>query len=106
METMTELREKYEPEKRKPVNPKRKTQRRNRETPLHTLSIRMQMYARSGGMCESRVSPCCWISASWYAGQAAHIKSRGAGGAFELNNLLWLCPACHQWQHNDGKPIP
>ncbi len=33
--------------------------------------------------------------------QAAHVKSRGAGGG-DIGNVIPLCRTHHQWQHQDG----
>lgn len=34
----------------------------------------------------------------------AHIRSRGAGGSNEWDNILLLCRECHQFQHKEGWP--
>ena len=51
-------------------------------------------------------APDCRGHADWFTGHAAHIKSRGAGGKFELDNLRWLTPECHRFEHNGMKPVP
>jgi hypothetical protein len=79
--------------------------------------VREQLILRSLGHCEgARIrrdgeiiiehAPDCSGVADWDHGHAAHNKSRGAGGKFELDNLRWVTAACHRWEHSGGKVIP
>lgn len=34
----------------------------------------------------------------------AHIRSRGAGGTWEVDNIIFLCRTHHRLQHNIGWP--
>jgi hypothetical protein len=73
----------------------------------HTTEARVQLYERSQGQCELRVSPKCWGSITWNTMHAAHVVSRARLGTWELENLKAGCPECHiGWQHNGGKPCP
>jgi hypothetical protein len=33
------------------------------------------------------------------AGEVHHIKHRGKGGSDDLDNLKWICQACHRKEH-------
>lgn len=51
-------------------------------------------------LAETRKEPCIICGALEV--DAAHIKSVGAGGHDELENILPLCRACHTKQHQFG----
>jgi len=58
--------------------------------------------ARHGGRC--RICRCRTTVAGSGAnpnhfGSAHHIVYRSAGGADDLQNLIWLCAECHQKEH-------
>ena len=102
--------------RKKRPNRKRYAPRRNRESPEETLQVREQLILRSLGHCEgARIrrgkeiiiehAPDCSGVADWDHGHAAHNKSRGAGGKFELDNLRWVTAACHRWEHSGGKVV-
>jgi 5-methylcytosine-specific restriction endonuclease McrA len=76
------------------------------KTPVKKLStkdrkeIRRQVYVRDGGLCQVCGDPVPLYD--YYGdfdvftcGHAAHIKSEGAGGKYEVNNLILKCPKCH-----------
>lgn len=100
--------DKYRPEKRKGINPKRRTPRKwktvVRLTGEAKKELRRQVFARSGGVCEVVKSPECEKWADWHRGELYHITSRGACGDDTPENNLWSCKPCHQWHHNGGKP--
>jgi 5-methylcytosine-specific restriction endonuclease McrA len=56
--------------------------------------LRLQLFERSAGRCELRLSPRCldWIS---WATMRTHIVSASRGEAFQLSNLKASCPECH-----------
>lgn len=71
------------------------------------IEARIQLYERSQGQCELRLSPKCWQWVSWETMHACHVISRARGGMWDLENLKAGCPECHiGWQHNGGKPCP
>lgn len=73
----------------------------------HITEARVQLYERSRGQCELRLSPKCWGGITWYTMHACHVISRPRGGTWNLDNLRAGCPECHiGWQHNGGKPCP
>ena len=68
----------------------------------HIREIRLQLFERSGGNCELRVSPWCWDWISWDTMHACHIVSQARGGEWELNNLKAGCPECHIGREHNG----
>jgi 5-methylcytosine-specific restriction endonuclease McrA len=66
---------------------------------------RVQLYERSQGLCELRLSAECWGQITWYTMHACHIRSRARGGPWDLENLQAGCPVCHSAQHNGGPKI-
>jgi len=72
----------------------------------HITEVRLQLFERSGGTCELRLSPKCWEWITWDTMHACHVVSRARGGNWELPNLLAGCPDCHYWQHQGGKLCP
>jgi hypothetical protein len=55
--------------------------------------LRLQLFERSVGRCELRLSPRCldWIS---WATMRTHIVSASRRGAFQLSNVKASCPEC------------
>src|SRR5438132_586085 len=73
----------------------------------HIMEIRVQLYERSGGLCELQVSPKCPRQISFLTMHTCHVVSRGRGGPWDLENLKAGCLECHiGWEHNGGKPCP
>jgi 5-methylcytosine-specific restriction endonuclease McrA len=65
-------------------------------------AIRLAVYQRDRGLCQLQLHKRCSGSMVLpYRGNVfvrahlVHIKSRGAGGSWELSNLLIGCPNCH-----------
>jgi 5-methylcytosine-specific restriction endonuclease McrA len=81
--------------KREPHQVPRKKPRR-KDIPK---AIRDAVWARSGGMCEGRVS----IHCRSYAGPIHHRWMRSQGGPDTMENLLHLCTPCHIWVHHAGQ---
>jgi 5-methylcytosine-specific restriction endonuclease McrA len=68
---------------------------------------RIQLYERSGGACELALSPQCWRTITFLTMHMHHVTTRARGARWDLANLLAICPACHDAQHNaNGKPCP
>jgi 5-methylcytosine-specific restriction endonuclease McrA len=73
----------------------------------HITEARIQLYERSGGMCELRLSPKCLVQVIFETMHMCHVVSRARGGTWDLDNLKAGCPECHiGWLHNGGKPCP
>ena len=73
----------------------------------HITQVRLVVYQRSNGLCELRLSPKCWLRASWDWGHLCHILHRSRSGGWSAENCRWGCPECHiGWEHNGGKPCP
>jgi len=56
---------------------------------------RAQLYQRSGGLCELRLSPKCWGQFTFSQMHTCHVVSRARGGTWYLDNLKAGCPECH-----------
>jgi hypothetical protein len=84
--------------------------RRHAKSPAerrHIAEVRAQLYERSAGQCEMRVSPKClgWIT--FETMHTCHVISRARSGPWDLANLKAGCAECHiGWEHNGGKPCP
>jgi hypothetical protein len=61
---------------------------------------RQEVSDRAGGRCEETR-----IYSPYPAGDAAHIRSTGAGGDDSLNNLQWLSRFAHSLQHAGGRKV-
>jgi hypothetical protein len=95
---------------------KRRTKpRRGQPTKAEKAAIRQAVYDRAQGKCEIRKHEDCskervlpWDGDVFNRGHLVHIKSRGAGGSWEMDNLLLGCPPCHLISlHIEGfKPEP
>jgi len=69
--------------------------------------VRVQLYQRSGGQCELRLSPKCWGQFTFAQMHTCHVRSRARCGTWDLDNLKAGCAECHiGWEHNGGKPCP
>lgn len=90
-----------------PPRKKRPGTRRGEPTPEEKSSVRHVVYERDGFKCVDCKKPVRWESGYLDSMHLMHIKSRGAGGSWELSNLLTGCPECHMKRHNcGGKPCP
>jgi len=84
--------------------------RRKRKSTAERRQIaeaRAQVYERSEGLCELRISPKCWRRITFATMHTCHVIHRSRGGTWDVENLRAGCPECHTgWQHNGGKPCP
>jgi 5-methylcytosine-specific restriction endonuclease McrA len=88
-----------------PIPKKRTKPRRGDPTPLEKEERRREVYERDNHCCVDCHRWVIWESGFWNSMHLMHIKSRGAGGSWELSNLLTGCPECHMKRHNcGGKP--
>jgi len=67
-----------------PLNPTKKQK----------AKIREDVFNREHGHCQG-----CGRFVMFSDGHLHHIKSRGAGGSWDLDNLAWLCVECHANVH-------
>jgi hypothetical protein len=92
---------------------KRAKPRRGEPTTEEKAAVRLAVYERAGGRCELNLGPKCIKgilafegSTPWDHGHFVHIKSKGAGGAFTVENGRFGCFQCHLgYAHNEGKKI-
>jgi hypothetical protein len=69
------------------------------------------VFIRANWRCEVRLHENCsgdrelpWDGDVFTRGHLVHIKSRGAGGSWDMSNLLLGCPNCHLISmHTEGK---
>lgn len=66
--------------------------RRRRRDAIYS-SRRLEVYERSEGLCEARVSMYC----SGRCEQIHHVAGRGGDDPHRLDNLLGVCYPCHRW---------
>ena len=90
---------------------KRTKPRRGQPTPEEKAAVRLAVYERAGGRCELNLGPKCIEGilafegdTPWDHGHFVHIKSKGAGGAFTVENGKWGCFQCHLgYMHTEGR---
>jgi hypothetical protein len=58
-------------------------------------AYRQVVIVRSAGCCEHCFSPAAWSPEIF---EVEHIFPLGAGGATELDNLAFACPACNRYK--------
>lgn len=82
--------------------PRRRKPRRGELTREEKAAVRLAVYERAIGCCEVMKHPQCirnvvlpWDGDVFVRGHLAHIKSKGAGGKFTEENLVWACWRCH-----------
>ena len=96
-----------------PVRKKRSEPRRGEPTPEEKKAVRLAVYERAGGRCELNLGPKCIKGVlpfegdtPWDHGHFVHIKSKGAGGKFTVENGRWGCYQCHLgYLHTEGKKL-
>lgn len=92
--------------KRRPGPP-----RRGQPTAEEKRALRLAVYERDGGMCRLRLHRECsgervlpLEGEVMYRAHLVHLKSRGAGGGWTLENCVIGCNACHIGSmHTEGK---
>ncbi len=87
--------------------PRIRRKAKSRAERRHIAEVRAQLYQRSEGLCELRISPKCWHGITFDTMHTCHVIHRSRGGTWDLENLKAGCPECHiGWEHNGGKPCP
>lgn len=92
-----------------PLRKRRPGVRRGQPTPEEKRSIRLEVYRRAQGRCELHNLPDCipgvlpWDGGVFQRGHLVHLRSRGAGGGWTLDNLRWGCWRCHLIGIHQGK---
>jgi 5-methylcytosine-specific restriction endonuclease McrA len=85
----------------------RRTLRRGELTREEKAAIRHGVFVRDGGRCVDCGTRVVEESGLWWSMHLMHIRSRGAGGTWDMPNLVTGCLFCHQKRHNaGGKPCP
>jgi 5-methylcytosine-specific restriction endonuclease McrA len=70
-------------------------------------AIRRKVFERDGGRCVDCKRPVVWKPEFWSSMHLMHIKSKGSGGDWSMENLATGCLWCHMKRHNaGGKPCP
>lgn len=102
------------PLRRTPLRKKRPgPPRRGQPTKAEKASIRLAVYERAAGLCELNLGPKCIKGVLPFEGSSpldhghlVHVKSRGAGGKWTMENSRWGCVECHSgYHHTEGKKI-
>jgi hypothetical protein len=90
-----------------PPRKKRPGVRRGQPTREEKEGLRMAVYARAEGRCELNLGPKCikgvlpyTADSPLFHGHLVHIKSRGAGGKWTMENCRWGCVECHSGYHH------
>ena len=92
---------------RKPIPKRRAKPRRGEPTKEEKEAVRRAVYNRDGQACVDCGNHVYWESGYFGSMHLMHIKSRGAGGDWSMENLLTGCPECHAKRHNcGGHPLP
>lgn len=86
--------------RRKPIPRKRAKPRRGQPTKAEKKALRWAVYERARGICELRLMPGClgpvpFNGSLRVRGHLVHLKSRGAGGKWDMENCRWGCAVCH-----------
>jgi 5-methylcytosine-specific restriction endonuclease McrA len=90
-------------------------QRRRRGQPSkkEKHALKVAVYERAGGLCELKLhKECSGARVLPFEGDVferahmVHLKSKGSGGAWTMENLRNGCPACHLGSmHTEGKKL-
>jgi hypothetical protein len=99
--------------RRTAIRKRRATPRRGSLTAAEKHAIRLAVYVRAQGRCELNLGPKCipgvlpWDGESpLFYGHLVHVRSRGAGGDWTLENCRWGCVECHSgYHHTKGMAI-
>lgn len=97
------------PRKKRPGPPRRGQPNRDEKRVL-----RDAVYERDGGRCQLRLHRECSGDRTLpsegevlFRAHLVHIKGRGAGGKWTMENCVIGCAACHSGSvHTEGKKIP
>lgn len=87
--------------------------RRGQPTKAEKTALRDAVYERALGQCELRNEAKCIRGvlakngfSPWDHGHLVHIKSRGSGGKWTLENCVWGCHVCHLVGLHNPKSVP
>ena len=95
---------KRSPMRRTRMKPTAKSQAKARAFQKELMEVTPALAERAGGRCEARVlmddrfRPVCGSGKG--DAHRHHIVERSHGGTNDLNNLLFVCDACHTWIHS------
>lgn len=78
-----------------PRKKSRPVPKRNRAKADRYTSLRVLVHDRGNGRCER--CGCC-LGVDW---QCHHRRLRSQGGRDAVENLVAICPPCHQWAHTN-----
>lgn len=71
------------------------------------VAIREERWRLDGGQCIDCKRPVILERGFWGSMHLMHLKGKGAGGDWSMDNLATGCPECHTKRHNaGGKPVP
>ena len=96
-----------------PSRCKRSRRRRGEPTRKEKSTLRLAVNERAGGCCELKLGAGCIAGVlpfdgptPWSRGHLVHLKSRGAGGKWTMENCRWRCHWCHLVEmHIKGKKV-
>lgn len=93
--------------KRSRINPVRKKLRRGELSSAQKDVIRRTRYKMDNECCADCGRWVRWDSGYLDSMHLMHVKSKGSGGDWSMENLRTGCPECHSKRHNcGGKPVP
>jgi 5-methylcytosine-specific restriction endonuclease McrA len=94
-----------------PPRKRRSRPRRGQPTRQEKASLRLAVYERAGGRCELRMHKDCsgdqilpYDGEVLFRAHLVHLKSRGAGGKWTMENCRLGCAPCHTGSmHTEGR---
>ena len=94
-----------------PPRKRRSKPRRGQPTREEKSSLRLAVYERAGGRCEIRLHKDCsgdrilpYDGEVLFRAHLVHLKSRGAGGKWTMENCRLGCAPCHTGSmHTEGR---
>lgn len=77
------------------------------KSPAEKAAIRRQRFELDGRRCVDCGRPVILERGYWNSMHLMHLKSKGSGGDWSMENLATGCLYCHADSHNaGGKPVP
>jgi len=77
------------------------------KSPAEKAAIRRQRFELDGRRCVDCGRPVILERGYWNSMHLMHIRGKGAGGDWSMDNLATGCLDCHGKRHNaGGKPVP
>lgn len=97
--------------RRSPIRKKRLKPRRGELTKAEKEALRIAVYIRDRGKCQLRLHKQCsadrelpYDGELLFRAHLVHLKSRGAGGKWTMDNMVIGCAACHSGSmHTEGR---